>query len=554
MIANDLDLLWQFAREQSQEAFTALVNRHLSLVYSAALRQVRSPHLAEEVSQTVFTRLAREAARLKPDTILTAWLYTVTRHAALDTLRGEARRQAREQLAFQMSDTNDPSADWRHIEPVLDEAMNSLDETDRAALLLRYFENQSLREIGLALGASEDAAQKRVSRALDRLREFFAQRKITVGASGLAALVSANSIQAAPAGLAAAVATGALAGMTAAATSATVTITSAIAMTAIQKAIVGAVLAVAIAGGLYEASQARSLRQQVQSLQEEQKRLLVLNAQKIAPRPEPATSRPAEDSAVKTKPGETLKLRGEVSRLKQENAAISSTSGLSKLTANPEAKKMMREQQKAAMSALHKEFATKLKLAPEQTEKLNDMLADYIMDNVDKVTEVLRDKPAPQQMDGIFAAQEAALQEKLQAMLGADGAAQYQEYSQKLLSNVTGMQFKDMLSGDDSAKKEKAGQITQMMLQATQAALSAAGLPADHQTLPMLDFRNIASEAAGDRSLALMEDIYNRAAASAASFLSPEELKKFEELKQAALKNNRYALTLNRSLMAPIGN
>jgi hypothetical protein len=157
-------------------------------------------------------------------------------------------------------------------------------------------------------------------------------------------------------------------------------------------------------------------------------------------------------------------------------------------------------------------------------------------------------------MDEIFAAQEAALQEKLQAMLGAGGAGQYQQYSRDLLSNVTGMQFKDMLSGDDAAKKDKAAQISQTMLQATQAALSAAGLPADHQTLPMLDFRNVASEAAGDRSLALMEDIYNRAAASAASFLSPEELKKFEEFKQAALKNNRYALTLNRSLMAPIGN
>src|SRR5580698_9830962 len=98
MTANDLELLGQFASEQSQDAFTTLVNRHLGLVYCAALRQVRSPHLAEEVSQTVFTELARNAGRLRPDTILTAWLYRVTRHSAIAVVRSEARRQAREQI------------------------------------------------------------------------------------------------------------------------------------------------------------------------------------------------------------------------------------------------------------------------------------------------------------------------------------------------------------------------------------------------------------------------------------------------------------------------
>ena len=111
MTATDHDLLGQFAREQSQDAFTALVNRHMNLVYSAALRQVRSPQLAEEVCQTVFTQLARHAAKLTPNTILTAWLYQVTRNAAIDVVRGEARRQAREQIAFQMSDMNDTAAE-----------------------------------------------------------------------------------------------------------------------------------------------------------------------------------------------------------------------------------------------------------------------------------------------------------------------------------------------------------------------------------------------------------------------------------------------------------
>src|SRR6266436_3437246 len=198
---NDLDLLGEFTRDQSQDAFTALVKRHLNLVYCAALRQVRSPQLAEEVTQSVFTDLARNAARLKPDTILTAWLYEVTRRTAINVVRGEARRQLREQIAFEMNAMNANAADWTQIEPLLDEAMHALDETDRTAVLLRFFENKSLREVGATLGTSDDAAQKRVSRAVERLREFFTKRGVTVGASGLAIVISANAVQAAPVGL-----------------------------------------------------------------------------------------------------------------------------------------------------------------------------------------------------------------------------------------------------------------------------------------------------------------------------------------------------------------
>src|SRR6185503_19511940 len=114
-----------------------------------------------------------------------AWLYQVTRRSAIDVVRRESRRQLREQIATEMNAINATAADWTHIEPLLDEAMQALDETDRSAVLLRYFENKSLRDVGQTLGTSEDAAQKRVSRAVERLREFFAKRGVTVGASGL---------------------------------------------------------------------------------------------------------------------------------------------------------------------------------------------------------------------------------------------------------------------------------------------------------------------------------------------------------------------------------
>ena len=202
-------MLQNYADRNSEEAFAELVRRHLDLVYSAALRQVRSPQLAEEVAQSVFTDLARNAGKLKPDTILTAWLYQVTRRTAVDVVRKESRRQLREQIATEMNAMNATAADWTHVEPFLDEAMHTLDETDRAAVLLRYFENKSLREVGQTLGTSDDAAQKRVSRAVERLREFLSKRGVSVGASGLVVVISANAVQAAPVGLAATISTAA---------------------------------------------------------------------------------------------------------------------------------------------------------------------------------------------------------------------------------------------------------------------------------------------------------------------------------------------------------
>jgi len=202
-MTSDLDLLRQFARENSQDAFTEIVRRHVNLVYSAALRQVRSPQLVEEIAQSVFADLAHSAGKLNSETILTAWLYAVTRRTAIDAIRKESRRQLREQIVVEMNDMNATANDWTQIEPQLDDAMAALDETDRAVILLRYFENKNLREVGESLKISDDAAQKRASRAVERLREFFSKQKITIGASGLAVLISANAVQSAPIGLAA---------------------------------------------------------------------------------------------------------------------------------------------------------------------------------------------------------------------------------------------------------------------------------------------------------------------------------------------------------------
>ena len=279
-MTSDRDLLQQFVRQNSQHSFGEIVRRHLDLVYSAALRQVRTPQLAEEVAQSVFADLARNAGKLagggdaSSSQPLTPWLYAVTRRTAIDVVRKESRRQLREQIAVEMNHMNATANEWMQIEPLLDDAMAALDETDRSAVLLRYFENKSLREVGEALGASEDAAQKRVSRALERLRDFFSKRNVTIGAGGLTALISANAVQSAPVALAATITAAALLTGTAVSTSTAIATTKAIAMTTLQKTIVAAMLTGVVGTGIFEAHQAYQLRDQNQTLQQQQTPLM----------------------------------------------------------------------------------------------------------------------------------------------------------------------------------------------------------------------------------------------------------------------------------------
>jgi RNA polymerase sigma factor (sigma-70 family) len=249
MSDTDRELLARYVREDAEDAFADLVHRHLGLVYSAALRQVRSPQLAEEVAQSVFLDLARGAARLRPDTILSAWLYQVTRRTAIDVVRRETSRQLREQIATEMNAMN-AAAEWTHIAPLLEEAMHTLDPNDRAAVLLRYFENKSLQEVGNALGTSDNAAQKRLARAMERLRKFFARRGVVVGASGLMLALSTQAIQASPVGLAMTISTAAVQGAYMSAAPALVTQT--IIMTTLQKALLVTGLALGVAVGVRE--------------------------------------------------------------------------------------------------------------------------------------------------------------------------------------------------------------------------------------------------------------------------------------------------------------
>jgi hypothetical protein len=325
-----------------------------------------------------------------------------------------------------------------------------------------------------------------------------------------------------------------------------------------QKTIIAALAIGAVAVGMYAARLISNRRPPTQTteLKVEEQAALSNQLQTLRRERDQATNAlaavAAENAALKKNPSDVLKLRGEVGRLRQENATISSSSALSKVTSSPEASKMLRDQQKMGMGRIYKGLAQQLKLSSDQTDKFNDLLADHVMENVNQITTALRDKLAPGQVSELFDGQEAALQGKLQALLGPEGLTQYQDYTKNLLGTLTADQFKSMLTGDDAARADKARQLSLALQEEVQAALASAGLPADYQAVPILNFRNIASEQEGDRSLKLLDDIYQRVASRSSSFLSSDDLAKFQEFRTTAINNNRAALAMNRTMMAPI--
>ena len=214
---DDWQLLQDYAERGSESAFRTLVGRHLGLVRAAALRQVNESALAEEVAQAVFILLARKARKLSRETVLAGWLFRTTRFVAARALRSEFRRQRREQEAVNMQELSLPDETWRRIAPELDAGLERLGSAERNAVLLRFFEDKNHQQVGAALGITEEAAKKRVNRALDKLRAFFARRGFAVSAAVLSTALAANAAAAAPAALEASIASGALAGGSAAA-------------------------------------------------------------------------------------------------------------------------------------------------------------------------------------------------------------------------------------------------------------------------------------------------------------------------------------------------
>ena len=318
------ELLAEYVRNHSESAFRELVGGHINLVYSTALRLVDGDaHKAEDVAQIVFTDLAKMAGGLAPNMTLGGWLHRHTCFVSANAMRGERRRQARERKAVEMNSLQKESsdADFSRLAPLLDETINQLDEPDRVAILLRFFEQKDFRAIGESLESSEDAARMRVNRALEKLRGMLTQRGIRTPAAAFSIAITANAVQAAPVGLAASISTSAFAASAISSSTAIATATKAVTMTALQKTLIAATVAALTGAGIYEARQNSQLREQIRSSKGQQA-LLTEQIQQLQRERDGATNRLAALLAERSQKNpdpdkaELLKLRGEVTQLK----------------------------------------------------------------------------------------------------------------------------------------------------------------------------------------------------------------------------------------------
>jgi len=316
----DSELLGDYAGNGSEASFTELVNRHIALVYSVAARVAVDTHLAEDVTQTPFAILARQARHLAGRPNLTSWLHRTALNQAAKLVRGEMRRRAREQEAYAMQ--REPADfDWKGIAPLLDAALDKLAEADRAVILLRFFDRKTAGEIGTALKISEEAAQKRAHRALERLRGILAGRGVTLSVTALATLVSAEAVVAVPAGISTSVSAAALAGS--AATGA-ITFTS-IKFIVMSKLKVSAVSTLVVAGVatpfVIQHHHLFHVRQENRALRQETRQVGVLRGENEDLSRQLSEARRSQDLS-RAQLAELLRLRGEVGPLRRESQEL----------------------------------------------------------------------------------------------------------------------------------------------------------------------------------------------------------------------------------------
>ena len=306
-------LLVDYAKNGSETAFRELVSRYIDLVYSTAFRLVDGDsHRAQDVAQTVFMDLAQQALKLSGDAMLGGWLHRHTCFAAAKVLRGERRRQVRERQAVEMNALNATETRLTELAPVLDEVIDELGDEDRKAILLRFYERRDLRSVGEALGSSENAAQKRVTRALNQLHSMLTRRGIALSAAALGTALAGEAVTAAPAGLAASIAGTALAS---AAAGGGVTLLKILVMTKLKIGILSSAVIAGVAVSVlllqHQTNQRLEAENGTLRQQSAQIQMLFQENQRLAEQLRVEAQRPQTDNR------ELLRLRGQVGLLRQ---------------------------------------------------------------------------------------------------------------------------------------------------------------------------------------------------------------------------------------------
>jgi len=439
---DDMTLLRRFSQESSQEAFEELVRRHIALVYSAALRCLGDSHLAEDVTQTVFSGLAQKAASLRIQSSLTGWLYCRARSAAIDVIRSEQRRRHREQQAVaiaELSALGPTASDWGHLRPELEDTIEALNESDRDVVLLRFFERQSFSEIGAILKISEDTAQKRADRALEKMRAVFARRGIKSTTAALAGLLANQAVATVPAGLSTAVTTAALASATSVGALTTIQgILGFMSTTKLGLGIAGMVALFAVGSTVFEGKAASRAKT---SLAATQALLAAATATHKADleKQQQLVRIAADDDqkwAALQKTVAELQSRAEQDAKAASNGKTDKTTALAAgqafLAAYPQARTMLLELGKAQTARNYAAFFQKAGLTPAQIENFESQTSEQCI-------QTLMVGP-----NGIRPAYPQLPDDRLKAILGDQGFQQFQDFErvqplQSIVSDTSSM-------------------------------------------------------------------------------------------------------------------
>jgi RNA polymerase sigma factor (sigma-70 family) len=527
-MTTDGELLGHYCEGGSEEAFGELVRRHLDLVYSAALRQVNgNAPLAQDVAQSVFCDLARKAAALKNHSTVAGWLYTSTHHAAANAVRSELRRHTHEQEAHAMQElirNSGPEFDWESFRPMLDDAMQELNEGDREVILLRYFQNRTYPDIGEQIGVGENGARMKAERALEKLRGVLSRRGLaTTGA--VATLLSTHAVSAAPAGLAgtitsAAAVAGAAATATAAST-ATIAVKT-ITMTTLSKVIAAAVIAAAIGTAIYTGSRASQLGKENRVLRQQQ---AALNGQiqDLQQQQSEASNRLAlltEENhrlASGQNTSELLKLRGQVTALKQSASSASSggntsSTSLAKMMNDPAMREYIHQKQLQDIRERYAGLINVLKLSPEDAEKFNSLMSEIRMKGTDLAAS--GELSDPSQQNAITNAF-AGLYDQLHTLLGDAGLAQLRDYDKTMPGRTLVQSLNQQLDSKNLTDEQNA-QLLQVVSQ--QSLSSTRGIAGE------IDSALFGSQETIDAHWQQVMDSNQRILDQSASFLTSNQL------------------------------
>ncbi len=515
---DDMELLREYATRHSEEAFATLVTRHIDLVYSAALRHTRNHHHAQEITQTVFLVLARKARSLNPRTVLAGWLFQTARLTAANYVRSEIRRARREQEACMQSDPNDHAGEsWRHVAPILNEIIGGLREKDRDAIVLRFLQGKDYRQVAATLGATEEAAQMRVSRALEKMRKMFAKRGVALSAAALGGALTAQGTQAAPAGLAATVVAGAVHGT--ALTASTLTLAEAtlriMAWTKAKVAIGAGVVVLLAVQHHQNAVQARQIAAAREQLDGQAEALAT--AEGRVQELEQQTAGILETVASQQQDLERLRARRKAAgQGSQPLASARATSTLLSATlADPGAREALRRQLLTASRARLSPLIGELKLDESKTGKLVGIGADWALRNLEAAAAFTEGTLAAEAAVQTEVDSEREATNQVRLLLGEDGFASFQQCQKRFPARSLVQQFDKQLGPFPISAFQQEALARVIEAEPPEVASGLAG-----------DFtvRELVSPDGLNRRFALQAESNQRILQAAAGFLSPEQV------------------------------